>query len=803
MAAVTGASPDVHRVLAREDLLTLAAAADVAVGIVRQREQLARQTEDEQHLFALALAHQLATARRELGWAVRSQAWDHAGVIVAFCELVEIPVECPYTAEQLHDRALRELADHRPAAVAAGLDRDLTLGVFHRYHAARNLRRIGKYADAVRLVMRPETDLYGTGAEPHLAHYLYEVGASYLSQGQAHQLDGTLGEWDGYWRRGRATGYSTRYRFDFIRALARWETGPADHLVIELLDSALNRLRAGSPAGGPASRDAPAGPDSDRGVQELSVTLARAELLAGREPTAQRCAEAVRLGARALVVADRVRARWRVIARSRAPLAVVFRRVYGDIARLAARLPGPDAAELGFRVALSAKQTGFAARIRAGRDLMNPVVTGLIDDIVRIEERPGDAFVGDDHTDRQELSRLRFQLAEAVSPMLADTVLPAPTELDGLIRTIGNRYALDFLELPDTANQLQLFRTLIEPGGAMTFERFEVDPGPRAFFERKRQEGGLAEGLRAAEERDRAGRPAGPEHRDADPAPWPGRPAPDRPDWRALAGAVLPGRLLAELRAGAAATGRPAELLISAHSWLSLLPWAALTLDDRGTRLVERAVLTQCPVLTCLSYPRPPAVTGTALIRLVGKDEQGVLVGRERRAWGWTDGHTGTPLSQCPVPDGAAPVALPGRFDQALAEPGRWQFAHIASHGGGTGLDQRLSIPGEALSAARALGLKWPQSVLMASCHVGQVVNSQEAEPLNFVMALLTGGARCVVAGIDSVDDAGTGLVASQLVRAVRERGGSMDVALREAQLAAIQEGTPETGWALLSAYVQ
>src|SRR5262245_182842 len=176
----------------------MAAAADLAVGIVRQREALARRTDDEKTLFALALEHQLGRAEQEDGWAVRSQAWDYAGVIVGFCEMVGIPVDSPYTSEELHAKALEELVDDGSGIGPARLDKGLTLGVFNRYHAARNLRltawNLGrggqhgeaqeKFGEALELVMRPETELYGTGAEPHMAHYLYEVGATHVLQGQ-------------------------------------------------------------------------------------------------------------------------------------------------------------------------------------------------------------------------------------------------------------------------------------------------------------------------------------------------------------------------------------------------------------------------------------------------------------------------------------------------------------------------------------------------------------------------------------------------------------------------------------------
>jgi hypothetical protein len=206
-------------------------------------------------------------------------------------------------------------------------------------------------------------------------------------------------------------------------------------------------------------------------------------------------------------------------------------------------------------------------------------------------------------------------------------------------------------------------------------------------------------------------------------------------------------------------------------------------------------------------------VTGRALIRLVGRNERGVDVGLERLAWGFEPGTDGVRPHECDLRPDATPRPHQGRFDAALTVRDAWQFLHIASHGDGKGFGQYLDLPdgddpGGAgrrgrLSAAGALALKWPTSILMASCHVGQVINDNGAEPLSFVMALLTGGARCVVAGIDQVDDEGTGRVAGHIVRAVRAGGVSLEVALRNAQLAEIAAGRPENGWALLSAYVR
>jgi hypothetical protein len=809
VSAAAGPSEDVRRVLIRNDLLSMAEAADLAVGIVRQREALARRTEDEKPLFALALERQIALASndKEESWAIRSQAWNYAGVIVRFCDMIGFQVESPYTAEELHAKALQELVDNSGAG-AARLDKGLTLGVFNRYHAARNLRLAAwnlrllgkqneaqeKYDEALALVMRRQADLYGTGAEPHMAHYLYEVGAIYVLQGQAAELSDQLGEWERYWERTRAAGYSTRYRFEFIRALAFWEENAADPRVRAQLDLALQRVHLGVPTAG-----APAGPTGNQAVGELSVALATAEYLAGRAQTGKTRDEAVRLGRRALKTADDIRARWRVIARSRAPLALVFQRVHGDIARLAAQLTGPGAARLGLRVALSAKQTGFAARIRAGRTLMSPVVEGLVEEVVAIEDAASDDLIGNPESRkrlrqklRQKLQQKRFELIEAVSPMLADTVLPPPANLARLIKMIDSRYALDFLELPDTLDPTpKLYRTLIRPGGALSFEGFAPDAGLIDFFLQRRQRGDLADGLsREIEPTDTNGM----EH-----AIY------GRPDWAGLGRAILPQALLDDLQQCA---DEPAELLISAHSWLSLLPWAALIVDSAGTRLVQRAVITQCPVLTCLSYPQTPPVRGAALIRLVGPYEEGggVDIARERQAWGLGNSTAGVPLSSCQIEASQRPEEIPGgRLQAVLTQRGDWQFLHIACHGAdrGGGLSQVLKLPGEPLWAGRALSLKWPTSVLMASCYVGQVVNDKDAEPLNLVMALLTGGARCVVAGIAAIDDRWTGEAASHMVRAMRSGTLRLDVALREAQLAAIKEGAPEVGWALLSAYAQ
>ncbi|GAB2940358.1 hypothetical protein GCM10027280_31000 [Micromonospora polyrhachis] len=802
---MTGTSLHVSRVLARDDLLQLAADADDAVGIVRQRESLARSAERGLDVFAVALRHYLneVESRR---WAIRAQAWSYAATIVCFCDLVGIPIETPYSAQEMYASAARELTEN--VVDGRRLDQDLTLGVFNTHRRARNLRLTGRYAEALNLVVVPPTDLFGTGAEPHWGHYLFEFGACLISNGQAAQVPDALGEQRQYWERTRAAGFSTRHRFDFVLALAEWERGePAEALCG--LRMATDRLGTTDRTAGPAAVDSlRASLDEARDVQRLSVTLGLAEALALGEPTEARLREVVDLGGQALEVAEQIRGRWRVIARSRTPLAVAFRRIYGDIALLASRLPGPDAAALGFRVALSAKQTGFASRVREGRLLMSPHVGGLLDEIVDLEDPPVETLTSGDRTSRDEkLEQLRVRIEEEVSPMLADTVLPVPTELHRLVDLIGERHAVDFVALPDTlsGHRKNWFRAIIQPNRPIGFERFEPGPAYTAFFEGS--EGSVGSGSSEGSVAGAAGGDSegseGSEDSRRGQAPWLDRleraTTTEQPDWQGLAHELLPAALLAEVRARTVTD--PVELLISGHSALSLLPWAALRIDDAGTPLVERAVIAQCPTLTCLSYRRPPVVTGPALVRLVSVAEGGVNIDQERLAWDLGEERGRVRLSRCAADRASSPVALDADVPAALADStAGWGFVHVAAHGGGQGLGQYLQLPRE-LTAAQALGMKWPASVLMASCHVGRLVNPEDAEPLSFVMALLTGGSRCVVAGMDWIPDVWTGRAAGRIVDAVRDGSVRLDVALRAVQLGSARQ--PNARWALLSAYVR
>jgi CHAT domain-containing protein len=780
VAGTLGLSQPVHRVLARDDLLRLAEDAQHAVGIVRESERLARKVTADADLFAVALEYHLGRAGQSPRFAIKIQALDYAATIVRFCDVLGLPLDAAPDATVLHERALRTVSGTGQIGAGPMSGRDMTLEVLLTYRAIRNYRLTGDYDAAIKLAARPPRALFATGGQPIYGDYQYETGASLLMRGLSGQVNRALAEaGEEYWATTEG-GDMTRHRRDLILALAAAQQGGGG-TAVRYLHAARDHL-------------AHTRRQQEPGVQDLSVTLALAEQLARREQLAPgkraqaRADEAVALASEALTIADGIRSRWKVIARARTPLAIVFRRVYGDIALLAAGLPGHAAAELGFRVALSAKQTGFATRMREGSLIGSNRVLRLIERIVAAEDRRPTIATGPS-TQQAELDVLWEELKDTLSPLLADTVLPSPANAAEVRERIGPRHALDFVALPDTSSRdavrrpgtfrhdLNWFHTYIEPGGTIRFERFTPGPHFLSFFAESREEPAWLDRLTDSGD--------------------------DGPDWLGLARELLPRRLLSRLRASTPET--PVELLISAHSVLSLMPWPALKIDADGTRLIERAIVAQVPVFTCLSdEPQVPTVTGAAVVRLVaGVGETRLNVDRERAAWQLPAGPGGVPLSRCVIGPDPSPAALDGTLAGELCDhAGEYGFAHVASHGGGFGLDQELNLP-ERLTAAEALTMHWPESVLMASCHVGRLFNVEDDEPLSFVMALLTGGSRCVAAAIDQVPDLSTGRLAADMVTMIRAGGTRLDVALRQAQLQRLGWGWPEATWALFSAYVR
>ena len=118
-------------------------------------------------------------------------------------------------------------------------------------------------------------------------------------------------------------------------------------------------------------------------------------------------------------------------------------------------------------------------------------------------------------------------------------------------------------------------------------------------------------------------------------------------------------------------------------------------------------------------------------MRLSAGTRTGVDVDRSA-APGASRRHRRGPPHRCGlVPGGHEPRGPTGRLAEALGTKAAWEFLHIASHGAGTGFtSSSTSGRGEIISAARRSALKWPEAVLMASCHVGRS-RTRRPEPLS------------------------------------------------------------------------
>src|SRR5690606_13929987 len=161
-----------------------------------------------------------------------------------------------------------ELEDHESETK---LDRDLTIGVIVRHNAARYFRLAGRHHQALSLAKRPKEALFGTGAEPYMGHYLYEVGATLIALKSAREVIHGFSEWERYWAHNeRAQGFFSRHRYDLIRALALWHDGGAPGQVHGLLTAASEHLEATPPIETARGRQA----------RQLSLSLAFADFLA-------------------------------------------------------------------------------------------------------------------------------------------------------------------------------------------------------------------------------------------------------------------------------------------------------------------------------------------------------------------------------------------------------------------------------------------------------------------------------------------------------------------------------------------
>lgn len=783
----------IRRVIKRDDELQLAFEAEVALQIARTLSDKQLRAVDGSELFQLAFdLHLKGQAEPDQRRYTRAQSLSYAGKILEFCIQTGGPLDRRgHSPDNLFTEALKAAS---PADRRRQLRREPTRAVLIGQLAARSLRLAGNTEAARALVAKPEGYFFATGAERMRARYEQELIVGLIHDGQANQVRHALTESEDFWQQGRAVRFADRHRYRYAIAIADWESGRLAEAERELYRS-LAELDEGA-AG--AIDDWPE-------LCRLSLTLALAEMhwelaskpAGGRadHPDADRATSLYWLD-QARCLTQQLRARWRVIIRSRSPLSTVIQRVWGDMARVAADLGDEAANQLGARIALAAKQSGFASLMRAERSLLiaggskatraneGPVsakVVGIIDEMSEREalginyqlsarmRTPADVA--------KDLQHLRKQL----TPVLADFVLPRPVDLAQISKNLRDRVGLDFVGLQDTLSERldrpSWYRTLFTPGGGVEFGRMLPGAAFDAFFH------------------------------DAD--AWVTRLHEDRAIhskvWAGLGKELLPDQLWQRLSQRHPAS--PIRLVISGHRCLSHFPWAALKVGD--IRLPHKAIIAQALDLTGLTGDPVAEITGPALVRLVAEpiDSLPALdVNAECAAWG-VSRRASSPTSTYTVElIGKEHPELTQDFTAALRAvrddgSSHYRFLHVAAHGSGDGLAQQVNLP-EPLSAGAALELPWPPAVLLACCRLGRVNNLPDTEPFGFVICLLSSKARGVVAGVDEIDDRGAGTIASRMVRQACKRPVPIDEALRMAQLDLLEDERPLNEWALLTTYV-
>jgi hypothetical protein len=754
----------VRRIVARNDLMNAAHAAEDAVRII-QTDSLSQMAYEQGDPFGLALEAHLEGARESEIAAVRSQHWARAAAIVDFLNRVRVGTHADRDPIEMYKRAGKELSEET---------QDPTLEIVMKLGLVQSLRRGRRFLEAenIHSAARSESFFFGTGAEPLSGEFTLESTLVMFEMDQAFQLQGVLKEQEdeGFWRKPPQNRWPSRSRYELAWAIS--------HMLEGETAGASKRLRAGMRvlesrtsldmlgALGAESHGA-----TRRLIQLVTLKIALAEYLIAQSAGARR---AVELIGEAIDLLDDLRVRWRVVTRSRSPTAIAFRMLYGDIAKLVADVAArrgraaATASSLGFHMALSAKQTGFATLLRTKPESFGDIAAVLIDEVRERENQleRGES-VWSQQTRESDLRSLRAELELQFSPMLADLVLPERPDVPAILDAVRDRYVVDYVALPNSADSSATwFRTAIAPGGRIEFG--EVVPRLATRY-------------------------GGPEVDS-----WSGR-SPDF--WAELGQELLPESLLRALRRRSAKSR--VELLVSSHAKLATVPWAAIVVNrDKETRLVERATVAQAPLLTSLTARRLPAVAGTALVGLV-PGKRGVTVEPERKVWGLPKPLPPDALYRCKLHASTGrPQRVAEPLEDVLRHGNRYGLVHLAGHGvaKATGLAQAIELS-EPLDAAGVMGMNWPPTVLLAACHVGMVEISEEAEPYGFVVALLVSGAEAVLAGLGEIPDEPTGEIVAAVISELRDAKSDLPTAVNAVQRASLEKRVED--WARLGVFVR
>lgn len=683
------------------------------------------------------------------------------------------------TSDNYSERALgvEYLEDAVSLLATPSEARDRTALVTTTYQLAQARRLSRTYEKALEACDQPDEFFYGSGAEPYRGVYCFELAAALAEAGNGQQIRSAVTEYQKFWASDYAVDWPSRNRFEFAIALSAitaqdW-TKASEKLLV-----AANILDAES------ARDSSSGDWVERAAaplhlaQAVSVWATSADVyttfcMLGHDDN-EPASEALR---RVLELLGALGSRWGAVIRSSDPLARVLRILYGDLAAMCARLKGPEAGKVGLGISLATKATGLARMIRSQTEQAPAKVRELIGQINDVEVDAASGAL--DQAQRMDrLADLRSELRSAVTPMFAQMVLPMSDVNLDIVESLGGRGAIDFIKLPGFDNDEHWYRAFVLPHGEAVFERFELARWHRAFVGNDPKILGLRRNFESetiAHQRL----------------------------WSGLGEELLP-RLLLDAIADPTATAEShndaATLVICPHGEeLADIPWAALITDSTGTRLLQQALPTVTPSLSCLSERQTTSLSGEALVRLVSPDEQGVPIGEEAAAWGLDPLALIGTVMRCAIRSGSGPTEAGSTLADCLIQnKDGLDFVHIAGHGSGYGLNQGIRLGHEKLTAASALGVRWPESVFLSSCHIGHVENTPDDEPYGLVLALLSSGARTVVAGIDYIWGETTAKIAAQTVRNIRA-GQPLQQALRHAQLEYCERPVHE--WALLTTY--
>jgi hypothetical protein len=261
--------------------------------------------------------------------------------------------------------------------------------------------------------------------------------------------------------------------------------------------------------------------------------------------------------------------------------------------------------------------------------------------------------------------------------------------------------------------------------------------------------------------------------------------------WSTLAKALLPSQLTDALVRGE----EPVDLLIVPDGPLASLPFAGLPLPD-GRRLVDGARISLAPSLSLLGEPEHERASEPLLTIVTHLDDRSLAgVTQEISALSKLAGDTAVRSS-----------ATRAELESALAASPPAQAALISAHGSREADMHANALhlrDGSVLSAAGALELRWPASVVLGSCWLAGVNVGEGRDPFGFPIACLLRGAREVVGSLaPSADEQAGELLAALSTRVVS--GESCASALREATLArdGPHSGTPQE-WASLATWTR